>query len=85
MTKLFRRLRERFTKANAAWSRFSGQRGDILYFADLTCRYSQEALHKIEECFEILTDLEGTLARLQDTCCESADMVGLAISCIRSC
>jgi hypothetical protein len=89
MTKLFRHLRERFTKANAAWARFNGARGDILYFEDLLSdphgRSAQDALHKIEECFETLTDLEGTLERLQHTCGESAEMVGSGILCGPTC
>jgi hypothetical protein len=75
MTKLFQLLRERFSQANATWRNFNSPRGDVLYFADLDDNEVRGALHKIEESFEIMAQLETTLIRLQHTCEQSAKIV----------
>ncbi|XPS79207.1 hypothetical protein M3J07_011210 [Ascochyta lentis] len=68
LTELFEKLRERFTKANMAWTRFDESKGDVLYFTnDLGCP-AEKILHKIRESFETMMDLELTLTRLQSTC-----------------
>lgn len=75
MTDLFQLLRERFSKANTVWEKFDGKRGDVLYFADIQDSGAKSALHKIEESFEKMKNLELTLARLQHTCEQSAHLV----------
>ncbi|KAJ4334591.1 hypothetical protein N0V87_006736 [Didymella glomerata] len=77
MTKVFRNLRQRFSRARDGWERFSGPRGDILYFEDLRNGNARDALHKIEESFEKMSDLERELHVMLDTCSEETKAFSL--------
>lgn len=59
---------------NEAWKRFSGCRGDIIYFEDLADVDARHALHKIEESFENLADLQTALEDMLKTSLEAAEM-----------
>ncbi|KAH6612474.1 hypothetical protein C7974DRAFT_418420 [Boeremia exigua] len=73
MTKLFRRLHQRFSRAIAVWNRFSGQRGDIQYFDDLQDGNARYALLGIEQSVEMLTELVAALDDMLKICTESAE------------
>lgn len=77
MTKIFRHLRQRFARARRAWERFNNLRGDVLYFKDLRDGNALDALHKIEQSFETMSDLEMTLEKMLETCRESATIFAL--------
>ncbi|KAJ8113690.1 hypothetical protein OPT61_g4232 [Boeremia exigua] len=77
---LFQLLREFFSKINMVWECFRGKGGDIGYFQDLDDMNAKSALHKIEECFEKMKNLELTLERLQHTCDQHAENLALRLS-----
>lgn len=78
LTILLQRLRQRFSQALRAWSRFSGD-GDELYFADLrTHPVASQALSSIQQCFEKTCDLEERLAQLKEHCEGSTTIVRIS-------
>ncbi|KAF1360251.1 hypothetical protein EJ07DRAFT_177570 [Lizonia empirigonia] len=80
LTILLQRLRQRFSQALRAWSRFSGK-GDGLYFADLrTHPVASQALSSIEQSFEKTCDLEQRLAQLKEHCEASMTILQLRMA-----
>jgi hypothetical protein len=79
MTNIFRDLRQTLYIANAAWNRFNGHRGDVRYFDHLHDGNACDALHKIEESFELSIDLQIALEAMLQTCSEVANVFTLRL------
>src|SRR5690242_7231256 len=79
MTKLFSHLHQHLRIAIDVWQRFSGPRGDILYFEDLQDGNARDALHKIEESFELMEDLVMVVNGMEKTCSKSSKVFTLRL------
>lgn len=62
--RLFNDLHDHLQKANRAYDRFIGPRGDISYFSDIKDPRAQGFLRTIEKSFERLVALEENVVRM---------------------